>query len=326
MRFRVLCLLVALTSAQSTWQNVASMTMPRWTLSVGALNNSLYAVGGQAGAPDATITSSVERYDPAANEWSTVANMSVARVGHGVAAVDGRLFAVGGWNDGCGALGCADVEAYDPQKDSWSQQPPLEFPRDHPAAAALQGKLYVLGGCNGWDDDEKCTNLTASVATFEPASSKWTDVEPMPTPRWGLGAAVWNDKLFAVGGEAADLSRLAVVEEFDPQTGRWRAVASMPEPRAWFGITVGTFPAGEGTMYVVGGCSALSCATPRSSVMAYRPTEDKWATLPAVDSLPAPRFEFGVVILGGNVLYSVGGLHNQNASDVFRSMIALQIV
>ena len=77
------------------------------------------------------------------------------------------------------------------------------------SVAGLWGKLYVMGGCNGWDADGHCTNLTASVEVFNVAHNNWSMAAPMPTARWGLGATVWRGKIIAMGGEAANLTRLS---------------------------------------------------------------------------------------------------------------------
>jgi hypothetical protein len=59
----------------------------------------------------------------------------------------------------------------------------------------------------------------------------WTTLAPMPTPRGGLGAAVVNEKIYAIGGSGQDYNELNVTEEFDPATGIWTTKADMPTAR-----------------------------------------------------------------------------------------------
>lgn len=59
------------------WEAVQSMSVPRWTLSVGVLGDHLYAVGGKDN--DECSLSSVERYDPKTDSWEAVEAMSQKR-------------------------------------------------------------------------------------------------------------------------------------------------------------------------------------------------------------------------------------------------------
>ena len=73
----------------------------------------IYAVGGR---DDASELSSVERYNPEANEWSKVVSMKSRRSGVGLAVVNGLLMAIGGF-DGSNYL--KTIETYDAELDSW---------------------------------------------------------------------------------------------------------------------------------------------------------------------------------------------------------------
>lgn len=104
------------------------MNTRRSSVGVGVVGSFLYAVGGYDGAQRQCL-SSVERYDPDADEWTkgldktgldiissktfySVAEMTTRRSGAGVGVVDGLLYAVGG-HDGPTVRKSAEV--FNPQ-------------------------------------------------------------------------------------------------------------------------------------------------------------------------------------------------------------------
>ena len=107
------------------WCRIADMTTRRSSVGVGVVGSFLYAVGGYDGCQRQCL-SSVERYDPDANEWSKgepreldhliihfeVADMTTRRSGAGVGVVDGLLYAVGGHD---GPKVRKSAEFYNPQ-------------------------------------------------------------------------------------------------------------------------------------------------------------------------------------------------------------------
>jgi N-acetylneuraminic acid mutarotase len=112
--------------------------------------------------------------------------------------------------------------------------------------------------------------LTAScLMVAKPAFSSATVVEdtwaakaPMHQARAGLGVAVVNGKIYAIGGTTAggqyppDVSRGSFVgtnEEYDPATDTWTTKASMPTPRDYFAIA-----AYQNKIYCIGGISGFS--------------------------------------------------------------------
>src|SRR5580704_19145740 len=87
----------------------------------------------------------------------------------------------------------------------------------------------------------------ASSHTMAQAAGTWSELAPMPTARYGLGAGVVNGILYAVGGFDEN-SVTGTVEAYDPSTHSWVTKAPMPTARWDLGVGVVS-----GILYAVGG-------------------------------------------------------------------------
>ena len=89
---------------------------------------------------------------------------------------------------------------------------------------------------------------------YDPQSHDWKMVSHMSKRRCGVGVAVLNDLLYAVGGHDGQ-SYLNSIERYDPQTNQWSAdVAPTSSCRTSVGVAVL-----DGYLYAVGGQDGVSC-------------------------------------------------------------------
>ncbi len=128
----------------------------------------------------------------------------------------------------------------------------------------------------------------------------WTELAPMPTARAGLGAAVVNGKIYAIGG-LNNNTYLSVNEEYDPATNSWTTKAPMPTARSGFAIAVY-----DRKIYVLGGTtgdssSSASGFTGKTEV--YDPVTNTWKTKA---SMPTPRADLSAGVVDGKI-YLIGG-------------------
>lgn len=75
------------------------------------------------------------------------------------------------------------------------------------------------------------------VIRYDPEMDTWTPICSMSTRRIGVGCAVLNRLLFAVGGFDGQ-NRLSSVECYDPERDEWTTVASMNTMRSGAGETL----------------------------------------------------------------------------------------
>jgi N-acetylneuraminic acid mutarotase len=137
-------------------------------------------------------------YDPAADSWQTLSDLPSGRNHLAVAAADGRIFAVGGRTDiNAGVGNVATVDAFDPVGGSWSSAAALPRARGGLAAVGFDRWVFAFGGEG---------NVASVDGTFEDAdlydatANAWSALEDMPTPRHGIGAAIFNGRIHIPGG------------------------------------------------------------------------------------------------------------------------------
>ena len=125
------------------------------------------------------------------------------------------------------------------------------------------------------------------------AEDSWTTKAQMPTPRSGLGVAVVNGKIYAIGGSNG--SHLNTNEEYDPATNTWATRKPMPIQRHRFAIAVV-----EHKIYVIGGEIPGNYY---SGNQVYDPATDTWETK---TSMLTARADLCASVVNGKI-YVIGG-------------------
>lgn len=135
------------------------------------------------------------------------------------------------------------------------------------------------------------------------AEDSWTTMEPMPTARSGLGVAVVDGKIYAIGGYNG--SYLNVNEMYDPETDTWTTKQPLLTARAWFAIA-----AYGGRIYAIGG--EMGASTPVYSGYTglnevYDPTTDTWETL---EPMPTARSSLCANVVDEKIYLIEGTKHS----------------
>jgi len=99
-----------------SWQEMASMLIPRSGSAACLLQGYIYVVGGWHASTE--NTNKVERYDVARNKWEFVAPMLERRYRPAAAAIDGKMYVLGG-EEGLDRHHDS-IECYDPLTDAWT--------------------------------------------------------------------------------------------------------------------------------------------------------------------------------------------------------------
>lgn len=197
---------------------------------------------------------------------------------------------------------------------TWTSGPSLLIGREESAAAtAADGRIYVFGGVRPFYDGVN-SSLTETEA-YAPGASAWVTRAPMPTGRYGLGAARGSDdRIYVVGGQTCDggsCRPLSTVEAYDPGPDRWAAVTSLPAPRTGAAVVAGK----DGRIYAIGGATFVpGSSTTLSSVLVYDPLAPSKGWVQAAP-LNIPRYLAGAAPGLDGHIYVIGGF-DSNAREM----------
>jgi N-acetylneuraminic acid mutarotase len=173
-------------------------------------------------------------------------------------------------------------------ENTWTQKAPMQEARANFGIAVVNGKIYAFGGDNGDNMGNAAppTVITADTVNtneeYDPATDTWTFKKPMPTARALLGIAVYQNKVYCIGGyygrETADETEYFNTnanEVYDPATDTWENRTSLPTPR--FSTATNIV---NGKIYVIGGdtMTDLGIGEAFNVNEVYDPETDSWET------------------------------------------------
>jgi len=190
-----------------TFEEVASMSQPRYGPSAAIFNDLLVVTGGSS----IEKTSSAECYIPQLNEWRFIAPTNLAKDSNALVCCKGSLYDTGGWN---GSTCFNDVERLEGIKESWCFVQPMQTRRMGHSAVACEGFVYAMGG-----QSEK--GALNSVEKYDPSLNTWVFVQKMNFVRYGHAAGVIGGKIYVVGGENEQGAVVKEIECYDPTGDAW---------------------------------------------------------------------------------------------------------
>ncbi|XP_046393869.1 actin-binding protein IPP-like [Ischnura elegans] len=230
------------------WMRVSSMVVPRCEFGLCTCAGKLYAIGGWVGSD---VDSSVESYDPIADEWRLEGNLPKSCSGVGAISYEGLIYVLGGCTRHrrhlpyllCLVPPGSRTHSRQNPNPSWCSEPvrlaPMRTPRSQMGVAILHDSLYAVGGTNGGSD------ALRSVERYSFAENKWYEVAPLREGRSTPAVVALDGRLYAIGGTSsfhmyhyqAQVS-LRTVEMYDPVTDMWTSMPSLPHARGEAGAVV----------------------------------------------------------------------------------------
>jgi N-acetylneuraminic acid mutarotase len=197
-----------------TWSTAADMPTARHSVGVAVIHDTtlnrdvLYAIGGATNNGSVNVpVNTVEAFDPMTNSWTTKTSMLQERFQPVIGVVNGKIYAIGGFDTTFSQASDKTVEAFDPVTNAWTMKTSMPTARGvHPAGGVANNIIYVAGGIDQINLTPE-TSLT-TVEAYHSASDTWSTAPDMPSPRTGLGIAIVNNKLYAVGGNTPGIARV----------------------------------------------------------------------------------------------------------------------
>ncbi|MFC1628183.1 kelch repeat-containing protein [Gemmatimonadota bacterium] len=173
--------------------------------------------------------------------------------------------------------------------DQWSVlDNPIPITRRGAFGGVVDDRFYVIGGDTTGPTIDR-------VDIYDPLTDIWSTGAPMPTPRWSGASAIFNGKIYVIGGFLSGGTFSSILEIYDPASDSWGSGTPMPTPRQAMVATEI-----NGLIYVVAGENALGWV---SALEIYDPGTDSWT-----NGAPKPRESTsgGAVALNGK-MYVFGG-------------------
>ena len=122
------------------------------------------------------------------------------------------------------------------------------------------GKIYAIGGTDGV--------ILSTAECYDIDAQTWSTISPMSIGRRFPGAESIADRVYIIGGNDSNNTRLRSVEMFTPSLNQWVTVAPLLQPRSGLGTVVMS-----GHIYAIGGHDGKG---PLNSVEKYDPLTNKW--------------------------------------------------
>lgn len=167
-------------------------------------------------------------------------------------------------------------------------------------ATALPYKMWIVGGWNGAAQRDVLTSSDGEV---------WTDVGNYPVSASDMCLAVFDDKLYSIGGYNGTIALSAVYSTYNGVT--WTAEPSLPGPMQNMAcLVVGS------RLYVFGGndCNNNACST--DLVLSIGVGETAWQD--AGFRISSVRSYMGYALFGGSA-YFLGGMDVGGSVDIVES-------
>ncbi|XP_015841967.1 kelch-like protein 13 isoform X5 [Peromyscus maniculatus bairdii] len=223
------------------WIQVAPLNEKRTFFHLSALKGYLYAVGGRNAAGELPT---VECYNPRTNEWTYVAKMNEPHYGHAGTVYGGVMYISGGITHDTFQK---ELMCFDPDTDKWTQKAPMTTVRGLHCMCTVGDRLYVIGGnhfrgTSDYDDVLSCEY-------YSPIHDQWTPIASMLRGQSDVGVAVFENKIFVVGGYSwNNRCMVEIVQKYDPEKDEWHKVFDLPESLGGIrACTLTVFPPEETT-------------------------------------------------------------------------------
>ncbi|KAM9436664.1 kelch-like protein 40b [Clarias gariepinus] len=191
--------------------------------------------------------------------------------------------------------------AYDPTgNDCYLASISSQIPKNHCSIVTKENQIFVAGGLF-FNEQNQEEQLNSYFLQFDPASSDWLGMPPMPSPRFLFGMGEAENSIFVIGGKELKEGEktLDSVIVYDRISFKWEE--SVPLPYAVYGH--GTV-SHNGIVYVIGGKGDDKQCLNR--VCAYDMKKGKWTDLAP---LKTERSLFGVTVYKDKI-YVAGGVTN----------------
>ena len=273
------------------------------------VGNRFYMLGGRE-------TNKVNIYDPITDIWEEGTSAPINIHHYQAVEYQGLVYVMGAFTgDFPNDIPISTIYIYDPVMDEWTVGPEIPVARRRGGAgcAVYKGKIYLSGGIvNGHID-----GTVNWLDEYDPVTNTWTILPDASNLRDHCKAAIYEDKLYMVGGSRTGFngnlnSLQSAVDVYDFDTQIWTTQSSpIPTPRGGNGVAI----LGN-ELLAIGGNNSSGNAI--NTTEALNLDNGNWRTLPSMNQA---RHGFQAIVNNG-VVYTAAGAPlvdgaNHNSQEVF---------
>lgn len=176
---------------------------------------------------------------------------------------------------------------------SWTTKAPMHEARSGLGIAAVNGKIYAIGGFNDTGIASiGIDTISARNEEYDPATDTWIFKAPMPTPRYMFATAVYQNKIYCIGGGKAvnnyEYPYDGTNEVYDTATNTW--AAKSPALTATAGLQANVV---GNKIYLIGYGRDSNYTNE-----VYDPATDSWTA-----KTPSPTGIYGVSVAVNDKIY-----------------------
>jgi hypothetical protein len=288
------------------------------------VNGKLYTFGGfDSQKACCTTTSRAYVYDPVANSWAAIAPMppmngtSYGGVTHAGFTTDGTdIYFAGGYtsnSSGTGQIfGTKEAWKYVVAENRYVRLPDLPVAISAGQLEYLNGRLHHIAGTN----TARTLDLGDHyVLDLDNLAAGWKTLALLPNPRQHAGSAVYEGKIYFIGGQTGHDDNLVTrkeVHRYDPVDNSWAQVADLPVPSGANGRGhISQSVVVVGSRVIVLGGETVHGTGRTNMVSAYSAAGNSWENLTV---LPNSRYSGVAAALGGGIYYTGGS----NSSTTYK--------
>ncbi|MBI4248989.1 MAG: hypothetical protein HY611_05755, partial [Elusimicrobia bacterium] len=239
-------------TSTGTWTAATKLPAVRESPSAVIHSARMYVLGGNDSGGSAANTA---WFAPIASSgtvggWSATVSLPQAARYHSSVVYSSRVYVVGGNGVATSSYVYVAPILSSGTLGAWSQTASLPLPREKHASVVFNNKLYAIGGYEGGSAKQEV--YYASI-DFYGNISTWTATSSLSAARSFPGALVFNNRIYAIGGEGVSSVEMALMNA-NGSLGAWNSSqVSLPQVRGKHASAVF-----NNFAYVFGGLDDLS--------------------------------------------------------------------
>jgi N-acetylneuraminic acid mutarotase len=194
------------------WEDLSSILESRYGHAAVVSNGYIYVIAGSnnKNQPLASVERAALQPNGTLGKWELTTPLQTARSAPAAVTFNNFIYVVGGWD----GIKWAATESVQINAGgglaSWKSSALLLTPRESAAAVVANGQVILAGGSAG--GGAFISSIEAATINSDGSLANWRKIASLKTARAGLAAVIYNQSLYAFGGESPSPTVLGSVE------------------------------------------------------------------------------------------------------------------